>query len=66
MPDIEMLNTVIIKCDTIGTQETDRAARCIQTQPTARVQDVSNTMQTQGKKKAGQEVAIQTPAAIQI
>ena len=62
MPDIEILNILNINCNTIGTMETGRAANSVQTQPSSRVQDLSNTIQTQGKKLAGWEGAIQTQA----
>ena len=65
MPDIEMLNILIINCSTIGTQETE-PPNAVQTQQTARVQDVSNIIQTQDRKLADQKGGKQTQAAVQI
>ena len=45
MPDINTLDIIAINCNTIDALEADRAVIC-NSQPTARVQDVSNTSQT--------------------
>ena len=65
MPVIETLNILTINCNIIGTQET-KPPNAVQMQPIARMQDVSNTMQTQSRLSAGWEAVIQTEAAIQI
>ena len=66
MPDIEILNIVTINCNTICTKETGRVADCVQTQPPHRMQDVSNIIQSQGRKLASQEGVVQTQAVIKI
>ena len=59
MPHIEIVHIITINCNTIGTKVT-KLPGAVQTQPSSRVQDVSNTIQTEDKKLASQEGAIQT------
>ena len=66
MQDIEILNILIINCNTIVQGKQIELPIAIQTQPSPRVQDVSRSVPMEGRKLANKEGAIQTQAVIQI
>ena len=65
MLDIEILNVLTIYCNTVDSKET-KLPIAIQMQLSPRVQEVSNTIQIQGKKLVGWEDTLQIQAVIQI
>ena len=70
MPDIELLNTLTVSCNTIGTEREDKDRNC-STNIVSMMQEVSSAVQTQGWKGAVQEhtatcIATQIQAAIQM